>query len=120
MTPTREELQAVADWLGIEIEFAFVNGCDTVYQVTHGRQGGRYSEEWQPHLPGADCFLLMAALLTDYATTLEIESYSGVIEMRRECEPTIAQHNNTIESKAAALASAVFQCAVRVAMEAKR
>jgi hypothetical protein len=87
-------------------------------QHGHPYTDARQSPRWQPHLPGADCFALMAAARIDAEwesdTGVRAWSYHDSVVFIRE------GHTNTLESKATALASAVFQCAVRVAMEAKR
>ncbi len=113
MTPTREQFQAVAEWLGITVNFDLKG-----YAYTDGWQ----SETWKPHLPGDDCFALMAALECDINWCAEAPRVNVTAwgkDGNRISSPEI-DYDNTPDSKLQALASAVWQCAVKVAMEAKK
>ena len=114
MTPTREEFKAVAEWLGAPIDHWGKN--DQPYFLDLD------DDElclWQPHLPGIDNQQLMASFTPDLYWTHE----SVVVEFGRTAELVIEieqPHDDTQEGRLQALASAVWQCAVQVAMEAKR
>ncbi len=108
MTPTREKLQVVAEWLGVSL--LWMRGQPVPYvQMPLGRA------KWQPHLPGIDNQRLMAAL-GEWGMTLT----DGCLYSEYSGQFFYAQHDNTPDSKLQAIADAVWQCAVKVAMEAKR
>jgi hypothetical protein len=107
--PTREEFQAVAEWLGIEIT------CWYEWSDVSLPGIGELGKTWQPHLPGIDSMRLMAALDAEIDTgqrNVAVRTPRGI--------KVLENHDSTSEGKLQALASAVWQCAVQVAMEAKR
>jgi len=112
INPSKNDFQAVADWLGMPID---CNSSDVPFTPSFDHPAGR---PWQPHLPGADCFQLIAALDFDTVRWGSKTVWGGAYA--HQIASKSVEHDGTNESKAAALASAVFQCAVRVAMEAKR
>ncbi len=112
MTPTREEFQAVAEWCGVYI-YDWGNSGDPIVDDNGPLR------LWQPHLPGIDSMRLMASFTPDLYWTHE----SVVVEFGRTAELVIKieePHNDTQAGRLQALASAVWQCAVNVAMEPKR
>ncbi len=110
MTPTREDFQDVAEWMGVTTPLLFnYKGVPSIDSIN----------PWQPHLLGTDMVALMAALChLDIAWSQNMVSV--VVDTGSSLREAHTSHTNTPESKAAALASAVFQCAVKVAREAKR
>lgn len=112
-TPTREEFELVAEMMGVELLFG-------AYSLVLTREPDMpTSREWQPHLPGADCMELMAAIdaetnWTDESSVQVWGYHSYVMEYGEVC------HNNTTADKARAIAEAVFKCAVQVARARKQ
>ncbi len=113
MTPTREEFEVVAEWLGVKLAFTS-NGQPW-------KKSG-WIDKWQPHLPGIDNQPLMAAIECDINWCAEAPMVNVTAwgkDGNRISSPEI-EFDNTPDSKLQALASAVWQCAVKVAMEAKK
>lgn len=104
-TPTREEFELVAEMVGAdcawEADGDFINQTDRL--------------PWTPHLPGADCMELMAAIEPD----IMFHAWPEVCVLAPSGVDICASHNNTTADKARALAEAVFQCAVQVARARK-
>lgn len=113
-TPTREDFQAVAEWLGVSL--LWIRGQPVPYvQMPLGRA------KWQPHLPGIDSYMLMAAMKISPLWLAEqaVVALTATLPTKNISSDHV-NHDNTIDGKAAALASAVWQCAVKVARAAKR
>jgi hypothetical protein len=115
MTPTREEFEVVAEWLGVSL--LWMRGQQVPYvQMPLGRA------KWQPHLPGIDSYRLMVAIECDInwcaeAPMLNVTAWGKDGDRISSDE---IEFDETIDSRSQALADAVWQCAVKVAMEAKR
>ena len=115
MTPTRDEFQAVADWLGIKLNWS---GYATIGLPIRDDAEPNF---WQPHLPGIDNQRLLGVLFADVYWLPISSAVDVTIRMPGTSVFEVAvDHDNTIEGKLTALASAIWQCAVRVAQEAKR
>jgi hypothetical protein len=107
MTPTRSEFQAVAEWLGVPLVWGITG---KPYRLDIKDDG----IPWQPHLPGADCFALMAALGVN-GSEVQLHVFTTYLSFRARGLLRMVDHDDTTATIEAALASAVFECAVRVA-----